>query len=230
MNFAVPKVRASLMTVIGLLMSVSAMAVDNDDPTLFIDANYGFATYKSKLVESNDLGSELRYGIGGNAGEDHQFGFRVVSQTDTTSFALNESKIATTWEDSEFRYQWGYVSLGLLISRIGLQASREGTEVIDVSGSGYGGSLGLTAPIGRSGTYYLDVQSATASAFHNTLDEEVTSATRMDIDTGARFRLTKNLMSLIVGYKQRTASYKTDASYAEAVYTTYLGLRFAFFF
>jgi hypothetical protein len=224
------KISALAIAVSLLALASSALALDSDTPALYIDTSYGFTTYKSKMVESNDLGTELRYSIGGNAGEDGQFGFRVVSMADTTSFELNESSVATAWQDSEFRYQWGYLSLGLIMTRINLVANREGEDVIDVSGSGYGGSLGILVPFGRSGTFYLDAQSATASTFHNTLDEEMTSATRTDIDAGARFKLTKNLMSLLVGYKQRTAAYETDQTFAENLYTTYLGFRFAFFF
>jgi hypothetical protein len=229
------KYLAQIGTACGLMLaSYPAWAKEGDSeklaPTLFLDATYGFATYKSEAVASNDMGSQFSYALGGHAGEDKQFSFQVKSDTDNTTFLLNDSAVTSVWQESHFRYRFGYLYVGALFSQLSLKVKREGEEAIDVSGSGYGGSLGMVFPISRIGAYYLDVSQASVGTFHNTLDEEVSAGARLDIDTGARFALTKNLVHLLVGYRNRTFTVTSSTAFKEMIYTTYLGFRFAWFF
>lgn len=199
-------------------------------PTFFLDTSFGLTTYKSKLVESNDTGTGLSYALGGYAGEDRKFGFLVKTDTSTTSFLLNTSKVAVSWQDSILRYRLGPVYAGLLLTTIDLKVNNQGVDELDVSGSGTGGNLGFFYPIGRMGLFYFDASTVTLTNFRNVLADEVKGGTRLDLDMGAYFDLTRDFLDLAIGYRQRTTSFKVTSSYDETFYVTYVGFRTAIYF
>lgn len=199
-------------------------------PTFFLDTTFGFTTFKSKLVDSNDTGTGLTYSLGGNAGVNRNYGFILRTDSSATTFALNESKVTQVWQDTIIRYRLGYFYLGVLFDTLDFKVNSQGTELLDVAGSGMGGNAGFFVPIGRIGSFYLDATSVTLSTFRNVLATEVKGGSRMDIDLGANFDVTKQLLDFVVGYRQRTMSFTTDQAYAEAYYITYLGFRFAVYF
>ena len=201
------------------------------NPTFDLDFTFGLSsTYKSKYVNMNDTGTDTMYSLGGNAGQDKNLGFMVRSDTQTTTFKINNSKIASVWQDSILRYAIGPVYLGVNFSQISLLATQDGTKTIDAVGSGTGGNLGVNYDFEKSGLFYLDVTTATLSAVRNSLDLKVKGGSRTDIDLGLGYHITKENFIFLLGYKQRTFTMSADTSYAEAMMTTYIGLRTALYF
>ncbi len=195
-----------------------------------IDTQYAFTTSKSKLVGSNDTGTALRYGFGGYAGDDSNIAFLVHFDHDVTTFALNSSKIDMNWQDTRIRYHLGFFYLGALFTRLDMKVNSAGTDTVDASGSGMGANTGVLFGVGKSGSMYVDVNSASLSAMKNALDQTVSIKQRLDVDIGASIDLTQKLVDMTFGYKIRNLTISADSSYKEILYTTYAGLRLSFFF
>jgi len=195
-----------------------------------VDVQYALTTSKSKLVGSNDTGTALRYGLGGYAGSNSNLAFLMHFDRDTTGFLLNDSKMDMSWQDTRIRYHMGYFYLGALFTRLEMTANKEGVDVVDAAGSGMGINAGTLIGIGRGGSVYLDVMTATLPTMKNAIDQEIAITQRMDIDIGGSIDLTSKLLDLTFGYKIRNVTVKTDAAYAELLSTTYAGLRMSFHF
>lgn len=219
------------MVLLGLPMEVRAgISGPAGTADFLIDTQFAFTTSKSKLVGSNDTGTALRYGFGGYAGDDSNIAFLVHFDQDVTTFALNSSKIDMNWQDTRIRYHLGFFYLGALFTRLDMKVNSAGTETIDASGSGMGGNTGVLFGVGKSGSMYVDVNSATLSEMKNALDQTVSIKQRLDVDIGASIDLTQKLLDMTFGYKIRNLTVSADSSYKEILYTTYAGLRFSFFF
>jgi hypothetical protein len=194
------------------------------------DAQYAFTTSKSKLVGSNDTGTALRYGLGGYAGSNSNLAFLLHFDQDATNFQLNSSKVNMSWQDTRVRYHMGFFYLGALFTRLEMTANKEGAELVDAAGSGMGLNTGALLGIGRGGSVYLDLMTATLPTMKNAIDQEISIKQRMDIDIGGSIKLSSKLLDMTFGYRMRNVSVQTDASYAETLYTTYAGLRMSFQF
>lgn len=194
------------------------------------DVQYAFTTSKSKLVDSNDTGTALRYGLGGYAGSNSNLAFLLHFDQDATNFQLNSSKVNMSWQDTRVRYHMGYFYLGALFTRLEMTANKEGTEIVDAAGSGMGITAGALAKVGRGGSVYLDLMTATLPNMKNAIDQDIAIKQRMDIDIGGTIDLTSKLLDMTFGYKIRNVTVATDASYQEALYTTYVGVRMSFYF
>ena len=105
-----------------------------------------------------------------------------------------------------------------------------GTDTLDVSASGMGGNVGFLVPVGGGGSLYMDFTSVTPSKTVNELTQVTSMGARTDIDLGASIDLTAKLVDLVFGYRQQQYSVTTDASYAELMLSTYIGLKFSLFF
>ena len=209
-----------------------ANRMDESNPTFNLDFTFGLSsTYKSKYADMNDTGSDTMYSLGGNAGQERNLGFMVRTDTQDTTFKINDSKIKTVWQDSVLRYSIGVFYLGVNFSQINLVASKAGTKTIDAAGSGTGGNLGINYDFDKnSGLFYLDVTTATVATMRNSETLVVKGGSRTDIDLGLGYHITKESFVFLLGYKQRTFTLSADTSYAEAMMTTYIGLRTALYF
>ncbi len=218
----------SLGLAFGFFAASSALQAEElaDHPTFLFDLKYGLSTTKSKLVGTNDTGSSVSYGVGGFAGGDKQIEYGVGFETDATSFKLNTSKVSYDWQDTRLAYHYGWAYAGVIFSRLNTKLNKEGTELADASGSGYGGSVGILTDVGRSGLLRIDVSQVNIAQMKNA-DEAKVSVTRLDIDIGASVLLYKKWLLLDFGYKMRNLGVKVDASAADAETMTYVGLRFA---
>jgi hypothetical protein len=202
----------------------------NGQADFLFDVQYAFTTSKSKLVASNDTGTALRYGLGGYAGNNSNLAFLLHFDRDATNFQLNSSKVDMNWQDTRVRYHLGYFYLGALFTRLEMKANSAGTDIIDAAGSGMGLNTGLVFGVGKGGSVYLDLMSATLPSMKNAIDQSIAIKQRLDIDIGASIDLTSKLLDLTFGYKIRNVTVETDASYAESLYTTYAGLRMSLYF
>ncbi|SME93785.1 hypothetical protein [Pseudobacteriovorax antillogorgiicola] len=199
-------------------------------PTLAILTSFSLSTYKSELVASNDTGTGFSYGIGGYAGEDGTLGFFLKIDSASTSFALNSSSNAVTWQDTLIRYRWSYFYLGPIFSMMDYKVNQEGTELLDLKSSGIGGNLGMMVPLGNTGAIFLDLSSVTMSSTVNKLATEANIGSRTDFDLGASIDVTRSLVDFTFGYRQQQYTVSTDSTYTETYLATYLGLNFSFNF
>ena len=218
-----------------LLVCFEAFAKDRDfhriTPTLTLTTSYSLsATYKSELVASNDTGTGFSYSLGGYAGKDGNFGFFLKVDSASTTFELNNSSNTVSWQDTVFRYRWSYFYLGPVFSTMTYQVTNQGTETINAVASGTGGNLGVLIPLGRGGSFFIDLYSVTMSNTVNSLTTETSIGARTDYDLGATVDVTSELVDLVFGYKQQQYAVTTDTSYAEVCLATYIGFKFSLFF
>jgi hypothetical protein len=230
-NFWIQCWRATLLLLLGGVGTAYAQGSGRGpDSDFFFDAQYAFTTSKSKLVGSNDTGTALRYGLGGYAGTNSNLSFLLHFDQDTTNFLLNSSKVQMNWQDTRVRYHLGFFYLGALFTRLEMTADREGAELVDAAGSGMGLNTGVLFGVGRGGSVYLDVMTATLPNMKNAIEQEIAIKQRLDIDLGGSIKLTSKLLDMTFGYKIRNVSVQTDSTYQEALFTTYAGLRMSFRF
>ena len=207
----------------------SGMAYGNKGattPTVYADIDYGFSTYKSKLLQSNDTSSSLRYAVGVYAGRDKTISVAISSDSASTAFELNSSQYDTTFFDTYIRYHFWYLYFGAMINSTTMKATNDSGTVFDLTGSGFGGNFGGRFPFGKGSEVIFNVDSVTTSEVQEITNTTVSVNPRLLIDIGASFNVTRRLIDFIVGYRMNTYSVTTDSSYAESLTTTYFGVGF----
>lgn len=200
-------------------------------PTFALNTRfYLSSTHKSEIAENNDTGSGFSYQLGGYAGKERNLGFFLRNETLSTTFELNSSTSAQTWQDTIIRYRWGYLYLGPMFSTLSYTVNLAGTDTVDSVATGTGGNVGLLFPIGNVGSLTIDVVSVSMAKTVNELTTTTAVGARQDIDLGASIDLTADLIDLVFGYRQQTFAVTTASSYSELVLSTYLGLQFSIYF
>ena len=63
----------------------------------FVQYDYGWQTYRSEAAESNATANVQSITFGGYAGESRRLGVYFSSDSSQTTFDLNNSDVATTW-------------------------------------------------------------------------------------------------------------------------------------
>ncbi len=229
-----------------------ADALENHIPTVFFGGTGGLTTYDSEMIKSQTSTTAVTYGFGTWAGGDRNIGIAVSIDTGSAAFETAEvpsGSVTTTWQDTLLRYRYGPVYFGAVIGTTTWVAERltdpvdlttEVEEYLNFSASGYGGNIGLGIPAGRKGYVYVDVVSLTPSALQKSALEglgdedatrEVSVGSRLDIDLGGSFKLTKDMVDGVVGLKRRTVSVSVDGeTFVELTTTTYLGFRLGWTF
>ena len=83
---------------------------------------FGFSTYKSKLVASNDTSNSTGYDFGIWGGDYKQMNMTLRTEMNSTNFAYAKvtttSSVKTTLQDFIIRYRWRAFYLGLVISQL----------------------------------------------------------------------------------------------------------------
>lgn len=200
--------------------------IESQLPTIYLAADYGLSTYKSKLVESNDTGAITSYTLGANVGASKPVAILIRSDQSDIKFLLNESEIASSWRDTIIRYRWGYVYLGGVLGQTTWEVKSAGVDLFAGTGSGYGGNFGIMVPIGARNLFTLDVASVTASTFVEKNEKDVKMAARTDINFLGNIGITRNSLDLLVGYRQRSHAVSYEAtSYAEIHTATFFGFQ-----
>lgn len=221
---------ASMSVVAPSFLSGVALAqvVQSTLKTLYVSADYAMTTHKSKLVESNDTGSSVRYDLGFNIGAAKQIGLRLQSESSAIAFALNDSSTSFLFRDTKLTYRYGYFYLGA-VSAYGEAAASGagGTEMFSGRGTGFGYAAGFYLPVGRS-VLQVDLTSASIASFLNKDESvEVSLGSRLDIDISGHIPLSKKHVLLDLGYRQRSLpiSY-AGTSYTDTIQNTYIGVTF----
>jgi hypothetical protein len=183
----------------------------------------GLSTYKSKMLQSNDTGTTIGYGLAVHAGNERGMSMGLEREQSTFPFALNNASLAHADGDKL------------------LDQNATAQEYLDILAPGYGARTGLRVAFSKRGAAFIDVRYATASKVQQAIPEEastagisgtspalgrkVTVGPRMSIDFGASLPITRDLFSFIAGYKYRTYAVSVESeAFAELHTSTYIGM------
>jgi hypothetical protein len=192
--------------------------------TVFMFADYGLGTYKSQLVESNDTMGVVTYGFGANAGEERNLGFEYRQEKQTIAFAVNNSSLTSDWTSTIFKYRLWMVELGAVIGGVKMKVERESSEILDIVGDGYGGYFGLLIPMSRGNLAYLNATSVATASPVDKKERVITMGSRLDIEVGGHFAISRKYLNFDVGYRRRTHSItEGGTAYSELQTSTFLG-------
>ena len=224
--FSKIKLLETVVCLSALVCSVSAKGDEMTDrtSTVYMFADYGLGTYKSLLVDSNDTMGVTTYGFGANAGQDRNLGFEYRQEKQTINFAVNQSSLTSDWTSTIFKYRVWMVELGVVLGGVKMKVEREGSEILDIVGDGYGGYFGMLIPMSRDNLAYLNVMSVSTAAPVDKKERTIALGPRMDIELGGRFALARKYLNFDIGYRRRTNSVtESDVAYNELQTSTFLG-------
>jgi hypothetical protein len=217
---------ASLLCIGSAMLPNLALADEMTErtSTAFIFADYGLGTYKSKLVDSNDTMNVVTYGFGANAGEERNLGFEYRQEKQAITFAVNESSLISDWTSTIFKYRFWMMELGAVIGGVKMKVEREGAEVLDIVGDGYGGYFGLLIPMSRGNLAYLNAMSVATASPVDKKERVIAMGSRLDIEVGGHFAISRKYLNFDVGYRRRANSItEGGTAYNELQTTTFLG-------
>ena len=228
-TFKLPLWQASLV-VMGIFFlapaELLAQEIEAGLKTIYFSTDYALTTHKSELVESNDTGSSIRYGLGFNVGDQKQLGVVLLTESSAINFLLNETATTLLFRDTRITYRFGYFYVGVVSAYAEAAAvAADGTDMFSGRGTGYGYAAGAYIPVGGKSLLQIDITSASVSSFLNK-DEDVTVAigSRMDIDISGHIPISKRYFTLDLGYRQRTLPITYNSvSYSESMQKTYIG-------
>ncbi len=208
--------------------SLPALAQDVEAglKTIYLSSDYALTTHKSKLLGSNDTGTSLRYALGFNVGDRKELGVVLQTESSAIAFKLNETSTKLLFRDTRITYRLGYFYLGAVSAYAEAAAvAADGTDMFSGRGTGSGYTAGAFIPLGGRSLLQIDVTSATVSSFLNK-DEAVTVSlgSRLDIDISGHIPISKKILTLDLGYRQRTLPIVYNStSYSETMQKTYIG-------
>ena len=198
--------------------------VESQVRTVYLTADFGASTYKSKLVLENDTGNSIRYSLGAYVGAHKQVNIKIVRETAPITFAINSSSIKSQWDDTIISYRLGYFSLGAVLESTRMESTMSSAPLFTATGTGYGGTVGFMTPLTRFTLLHFEATQATISQLQEKDQKDVTFGPRLNIDAGATVDITKTSLDFMFGYRymKHTITYQ-GTSNAELKTTTYLG-------
>lgn len=200
-------------------------AIEKRTKVVFAEGNYGFSTYKSEALVSNDTGSSIHANVGAHVGEGKEILLLLEYDSAALVFELSEHALTKKDTDILINYRWSYLSFGALIAANQLGITNAGTDLMVATSSGFGGNLALAIPVGRSSYSYVKTKFATYNESTDTIAETNKLASQMVVDIGGNLLLSRDLLFMTFGYRYNTLALtvnETDG--AELMTTTYLGL------
>ena len=205
-------------------VGVKADEMTDRTDTVFMFADYGLGTYKSLLVDSNDTMGVMTYGFGANAGQERNLGFEYRQEKQSIAFAVNDSSLTSDWTSTIFKYRMWMVELGVVLGGVKMKSEREGAEILDIVGDGYGGYFGMLIPMSRDNLAYINVMSVATAAPVDKKERTIVLGSRLDIEVGGRFALARKYLNFDVGYRRRSNSVtESGVAYNELQTATFLG-------
>ena len=196
---------------ISLSFDAKADEMTDRTDTVFMFADYGLGTYKSLLVDSNDTMGVMTYGFGANAGQERNLGFEYRQEKQSINFAVNDSSLTSDWTSTIFKYRMWMVELGVVLGGVKMKSEREGTEILDIVGDGYGGYFGMLIPMSRDNLAYINVMSVATAAPVDKKERTIVLGSRLDIEVGGRFALARKYLNFDVGYHRLPIERKAEA-------------------
>ncbi len=218
-----------LSTVFLLCWATGAMsqdaAIEKRTKVVFVEGNYGFSTYKSETLTSNDTGSTLHANVGAHVGEGKEIVLQLEYDSATVALELIDHALSKKDTDILINYRWSYLSFGALIAANQMGITSAGTDVLLATSSGFGGNVALAIPVGRSSYTYLKTKFATYNESTDTISETNKLSSQMVVDVGGNLLLSRDLLFMTFGYRYNTLALTVnDTDGAELMTTTYLGI------
>jgi hypothetical protein len=218
-----------------LLLSFSselamARSARNEKPTLTVHLDGGHKTIKSELVASHDLAVATRYGARGFLGQAKDVGVSFMMEATSATFTLNESSIISGWMDTTLFYKMQSFHMGLVISTLSMTTTKEAADLFELSGSGFGGTLGFSGKIDRVGSVGFDATVVALGELTEVNKKDVTIGSRTDVDLHLNLDITKQALDFVIGYRYRSLPVTYESSFTDVSYTFYLGLATSLFF
>ncbi len=217
---------ASLVCISSAMLANPARADEMTERTntVYMFGDYGLGTYKSQLVDSNDTMGVVTYGFGANAGGERNLGVEYRQEKQSITFAVNKSSLTSDWTSTIFKYRLWMVELGAVIGGVKMKVEREGTEILDIVGDGYGGYFGLLIPMSRGNLAYLNAMSVATASPVDKKERVIAMGSRLDIEVGGHFAISRKYLNFDVGYRRRANSItEGGAAYSELQTSTFLG-------
>ena len=205
--------------------------MDRKTPTVFARGDAGYTTFDSRMVDSNASGTSVRYSAGAWAGDSRTLGMSFTSADTRMKFPLNESKISTSFRDLRAQARFGWVTPTFVASLSEMKGNKEGTEIVDLYGTGFGGGLGVHAPIYERLVLRFEGIFVRTGKAYDKQTRKVSLGDRMEGDAAASFAVLKDILDLNVGYSLRRYTVGVEAdTWKESQSTPYVGLQLGTFF
>ena len=151
-------VQVGLCWVIAFL-SQSALARNVNVPTALFDIGFGFTTYKSEAVKSNDTSNSTGYTLSLTGGSRDQMNMLLRTDGNSTNFSYAKvtttSSIKTSTQDTILRYRLGSFYAGLVYSQMDFNIVKEGDDYLDGLAKGNGFNAGAEFFLGRGNLVFL---------------------------------------------------------------------------
>lgn len=220
-----------------LFVQASSWGYSRDIPTVQFTYMTGMDTYKSKLVKSNDTSVSGGYTLSLWGGVEKTINMELRSDSGKTGFEHSEtnttSAVEASFFDTVIRVRWGFLYLGVLFTRHDFIINFQGEDYIDGVATGTGFNTGFSFPVGRSSRLFFDMTSSSTSLIRelNQAAGSVEFGSRTDVLIGGAIGVTRSLLDVILGYRQRSFTISVGGeSSTESVTSTILGLAFNGYF
>lgn len=191
-------------------------------PTTFLDVGMSYQTHKSASLESNDVASATLYSIGMNAGEERVLGVIFKNETAAVKYALNESAFTAAWQDIIIRYRWYGWYMGAVIGSGTALINQAGTDIAELSASGYGFNFGGIIPM-RKGKWFMDLTSVTYGVVTDVNQQTFSLGPKMDFMSGLGFELTRSI-DFIWALQFKTLATDAGAGGTDTMHGIYFGV------
>ncbi len=213
-----------LAVFMSLSARVSADEFDDRIRTIYMYGDYGLGTYKSTLMESNHTNGIVTYGVGTYSGYDRVLGIDHRVESATTTFALNSSSLQMIWKTTAIKYRVWAFELGPVIGSVTAKANREGTDIMEAVGEGYGGYFSISMPVGKNNTFDMRATQVSTGEMIDKQQRVVAVGPRLDLELSSRIVIAKRGFDAMIGYRRRTYSITEGGSgYLELQTATCVG-------
>lgn len=191
-------------------------------PTSVIDIGTSYQTHKSTSLLSNDTATATLYSVGLNAGEERVLGVIFKNESSTVTYALTESAVTTAWQDIIIRYRWYGWYLGPVIGSGTALFNQAGTDIADLTASGYGFNFGGIIPM-RKGKWFMDLTYVSYSEVVDVDEQTIVLGPKMDFMSGLGFEMTRSI-DFIWALQYRTLATDAAAGGTDTMTGIYFGL------
>lgn len=189
-------------------------------PTFFINATAEYATYKSELLESNDIGTGIEYALGVHAGSENQIAAILSQRTEAVSYALNEASYASSEQSFVFRYYLGVFYLGVGIgSSKSTYKTANSTEVV-LEQRNFLGQLGFIWAVFRDGELFADIMAVSPSDTSGENFENSSLEMKTTGHLGTTFKITRRSLRFSFGIRYASRSGTIEGVTGSEVVTT----------
>jgi hypothetical protein len=187
------------------LFSPGAQAADSGLPAIQVQAGGSYLTYKSKLLQSNDVG--LAYGgkLKILGGDDGNILVDARMSTSQVTFALNQTSLARQDLACYFGMELGWAYVGVGPGTRVVKAKAVGGEFETYSRT-YGGVIGIDAELTKGSRFFWDLQGMTPYDTKETKQQDVTMGLALDTEAGTRFEVVRRSLYFGLGVRYATLS------------------------